>query len=130
MKKVYIVDDDRDIVDAVTMILQKEGFEVKSQFDSRNLSENLCTSMPDLLLLDVLFPENDGEGFDIARDIRHDAKLKNIPILMLSAVNEKGIYAGTFSNNDIDDTYLPVDAFIEKPVDSKTPINKINEILS
>ena len=130
MSKIYIIDDDRDIVDAMTMVLESEDHEIAFQNDEDEVVSNVSDFGADLIILDVIFPENDGAGFEIARKLKHDEKTKNIPIAMLSAVNEKGQYSGTFSNADKDDTYLPVDEFVEKPLVPADLVKLVNKLLS
>lgn len=129
MSKIYIIDDDRDIVDALTMVLEAEDHEIASQHDEEDAVQNVTNFKADLIILDVIFPENDGAGFEIARKLKHDEKTKDIPIAMLSAVNEKGQYSGTFSNADKDDVYLPVDEFVEKPLIPAELIKLVNKLL-
>jgi CheY-like chemotaxis protein len=62
-----------------------------------------------------MFPENPSEGFDIARDLKRRDELKKVPIIVLSAINER--YRLGFSSKDIDSEWLPVDEFIEKPIE-------------
>ncbi|MGM0366169.1 MAG: response regulator [Actinomycetota bacterium] len=116
MKKVYIIDDDRDIVDSISMVLKAKGYEVSAQYDDENVVENVSRYKPDLIILDVIFPEDHSAGFRIAREIKRSEELVGIPIIMLSVVNEKGIYMGRFSNQDIDQSWLPVNKFLDKPV--------------
>jgi CheY-like chemotaxis protein len=130
MSKIYIIDDDRDIVDAMTMVLESEDHEIAFQNDEDDVVGNVSDFGADLIILDVIFPENDGAGFEIARRLKHDEKTKNIPIAMLSAVNEKGQYSGTFSNADKDDVYLPVDEFVEKPLVPAELVKLVNKLLS
>jgi len=130
MSKIYIIDDDRDIVDAMTMVLESEDHEIAFQNDEDDVIGNVSDFGADLIILDVIFPENDGAGFEIARKLKHDEKTKNIPIAMLSAVNEKGQYSGTFSNADKDDVYLPVDEFVEKPLVPADLVKLVNKLLS
>ncbi len=130
MSKIYIIDDDRDIVDAMTMVLESEDHEIAFQNDEDDVVGNVSGFGADLIILDVIFPENDGAGFEIARKLKHDEKTKNIPIAMLSAVNEKGQYSGSFSNADKDDVYLPVDEFVEKPLVPAELVKLVNKLLS
>ena len=125
MKKVYIVDDDKGIIESISMVLEANEYEVRSQTDGENLIENLNAYEPNVIILDVMFPENPSGGFDMARDIRKNAATEKTPILMLSAINEKGVYAGTFSNKDRDDAWLPVDEFIEKPIAPAQLLEKV-----
>lgn len=129
MKKVYIIDDDRNIVDAMNIVLKANGYAVDAQYDEKNVVENLVAKKPDVVILDVMFPENQSAGFDIAREIRNDARTEGIPILMLSAINEKGVYAGTFSNKDRDDSWLPVNEFVEKPIRPDQLLQKVRAAL-
>ena len=129
MKAIYIIDDDRNIVEAMSMVLQAHGYKVAAQYDEEHVIENLIAHKPDLVILDVIFPQNPSAGFDIARQIKNNAATAAIPIIMLSAINEKGVYAGTFSNNDRDDAWLPVEEFIEKPIKNNQLLQKVKAVL-
>lgn len=125
MSTIYIVDDDHNIVEAMRIVLESQGYQVKAQYDDQHIVNRLKQVKPDCIFLDVIFPQDDGAGFRMAREIRADETLKSIPLLMLSAVNEKGSYAGTFSNRDRDQEWLPVDEFIEKPIEPKTLLEMV-----
>ena len=129
MKKIYIIDDDRNIVEAMSIVLKAHGYEVACQYNEENVIENIVARKPDLVILDVIFPQNPSAGFDIARQIKNEKATASIPIIMLSAINEKGVYAGTFSNNDRDDSWLPVDQFMEKPIQNNQLLQKIRTVL-
>ena len=129
MKKIYIIDDDRDIVESMSMVLKANGYDVSAQYNDENVVENVLKYNPDLIILDVMFPENNSVGFEIARDIKGNNKLTNIPIIMLSAVNEKGIYVGRLTSQDIDESWLPVTLFLDKPVQPKELLLQVKSIL-
>jgi len=129
MKSVYIVDDDRNIVDAISIVLKSAGYRVGFQNDEENLVENLISFQPDIVILDVIFPENNDAGFEMARLMKANDKTKNIPIMMLSAINEKGMYGFTFSNRDKDESYLPVEEFVEKPIQPEELLRKVAKII-
>lgn len=129
MSRIYIVDDDRDIVESLSIILTKEGHEIASQFDDKNVVKNALDFNPDLIILDVMFPEDSGAGFEMARELKGDEQAKGIPILMLSAINERHMYPGQFSNKDRDESWLPVQEFVEKPIDPKALIEKVKDLL-
>jgi CheY-like chemotaxis protein len=82
-----------------------------------------------VIILDVMFPEDSSAGFKIARRLKANADLAKIPIIMLSAVNEKGIYMGRFTHHDLDDSWLPVNMFLDKPVSPKALIEKVSEMI-
>jgi len=127
--KIYIVDDDRDIVESVSIVLRANGYDVSAQYDDENVVENILKFNPDLIILDVMFPESNSAGFEIAREIKKNPGLANVPIIMLSVINEKGIYIGQFSRQDIDPTWLPVNLFLDKPIQPKELLKQIDLIL-
>ncbi|MCD6287832.1 MAG: response regulator [Candidatus Hydrogenedentes bacterium] len=128
MAYVLIVDDDEDFVSAVETVLSADGHEVGKVYDTTHAMEIIEERTPDLLILDVMFPENNEAGFDLARSIRHNHKdLDSMPILMLTAVNVK--FPLGFSAKDIDDHWLPVNDFIEKPVDFDVLREKVKELI-
>lgn len=128
-KKIYIIDDDHDIVESMTIVLKKNGYEVAAQYDNENVEANVAAQKPDLIILDVMFPEDSSAGFTMARLIKNNDALKSIPILMLSAVNERGIYVGKFSNRDLDESFLPVNMFLEKPLKPAAMLERIAQLI-
>jgi len=126
--KIYVIDDDPDIVESITMVLESNGHVVGSQLDDIDAPKNVAAFGADLIILDVMFPGNDSAGFEMARAIRRDDAVKHIPLIMLSAINEEGDYAVTFSNDDRDDAFLPVDVFVEKPIKPEVLLAKIDEL--
>ena len=129
MKKVYIIDDDHDIVEAMTIVLERNGYAVASQYDDEDVEKNVRAQKPDLIILDVMFPEDSSAGFEIARRLKADDALRQIPILMLSAINERGIYVGKFSNKDRDDSFLPVNLFLEKPLRPNVLVERVSSLI-
>ena len=84
---------------------------------------------PDLAILDVMFPEDASAGFELARFMRHEKEqLKNIPILMLTAINTK--FPLGFGSKDIDEEWMPVTEFLEKPVDFDVLREKVAKLLN
>jgi DNA-binding response OmpR family regulator len=90
MSYLLIVDDDEDFASAVAALLRGEGHEVRIELDLSAAMRSMTERRPDLVLLDVMFPEDSTGGFELARTMRlgHDA-LKDVPILMLTAVNTR-----------------------------------------
>lgn len=81
-KKILIIDDDPDILEAVQMLLQLEGFIVSTSTKGEDV-EALKDNYPDLILLDVLLSGKDGRK--IAKRLKEQANTKQIPIVMMSA---------------------------------------------
>ena len=112
-ERILIVDDDVDLVGALTAALTSAGYRVSSAGNGRVGWEKAQESPPDLAILDVVM-DTVGEGIQLAHRFRNDEKLKSVPIIMLTAVNQKlPLKIGA----DLDEGYLPVDQFLEKPVD-------------
>jgi DNA-binding response OmpR family regulator len=123
-----IVDDDDDFSFATATVLEEAGHEVRVESNIPSAELSLKTKQPDLVILDAMFPESSSAGFDLARKIRQfDGTLKNVPILMLTAVNSK--FPLGFCDKDIDDTYMPVEDFLEKPVDFDILKNRVTNLL-
>jgi DNA-binding response OmpR family regulator len=128
MAYLLIVDDDEDFANSVEVVLRKEGHDVKIELDTDDAMQSMENKPPDLVILDVMFPEDPSAGFELARIMRHKSeKLKGVPILMLTAVNTR--FPLGFGPNDIDDRWLPVTDFLEKPVDFETLRRKVAQLL-
>ena len=128
MKRVYVIDDDPSIVESVTMILESKGYEVDAQNDDKDVVEHVVAFGADLVIIDVMLPEDSGAGFKMARALKADERTTALPLLMLTAVNEAGLYVGKFSNKDRDDSWLPVQEFVEKPVDPDVLLAKVAQL--
>lgn len=126
--KILIIEDDSDLVAAMKIMLETRGFKVTTSYDPDEGLEKLSVEKPDLIILDVMFgSKGESKGFDFAQKIRYDKKNSDIPILMLSAINsEKPFF--NFSA-DSDGEFLPVDSFIDKPVESEKLFIKVEELL-
>lgn len=112
-KRVLIVDDDVDIRDTTRMVLSAAGYEVAEAASRAEAEQQLAGGKVDLIILDVMM-ETDTEGFHLAYQMRQDAKLKRIPIIMLTCIEEK---TGQELAPEESGDFLPVDAFIRKPLD-------------
>ena len=130
MKRVYVVDDEQSIVESVSIILESKGYVVGSQNDDKDVVDNVVAFDADLVILDVMMPEDTGAGFKMARALKDDERTRDLPRIMLTSVNEAGIYVGKFSDKDRDDAWLPVQAFIEKPVDPEVLLARVEKLCS
>jgi DNA-binding response OmpR family regulator len=84
---VVIIEDERDIVELVRYNFRKEGFEVESFSRGRDGLEFLRRNAADLVLLDILLPDED--GFEICKRLRADERLKALPVIFLTAKSEE-----------------------------------------
>ncbi|MBB5623060.1 two-component system cell cycle response regulator DivK [Pedobacter cryoconitis] len=85
-KKVFIFDDNTDILELCTFILEDAGYEIKTSSTSNNIIEQVMAYIPDIIFMDNWLP--DVGGIDATRALKSDEKLKNIPVIYFSANND------------------------------------------
>jgi len=124
-KRILIVDDDADFRDAIELILSGAGYEVSHAANAREAENKLSKETIDLVLLDVMM-DTDTEGFHLAYRIRQDEKLKDIPIIILTCIEERTGEEIEFSKSR---DYLPVEAFLKKPVDAEELKARVAELI-
>ena len=126
-EKIVIVDDDQDIRDSVQVILESRGYTVVGAADKKTGIAAVKAEKPDLIILDVMM-ESYSDGFDLARTFKEDVEFKDTPIVMMTGAQEKtGIDFRTAAG---DSTWLPVDGFLDKPVDPNTLLEEIAKHLA
>lgn len=82
-KKVVLIEDERNIIEAISFILTRDGWDVKTHSNGHDAVDAVRDRRPDLVILDVMLPGK--SGFDILQEIRGDAELGATPVLMLTA---------------------------------------------
>lgn len=122
-KKVLIIDDDFDLVEAMRITLEAADYEVIDAQDGNKGLEKLRNERPDLVLLDVMMAQID-EGFHVAYKIRNDDSIKDTPIVILTAV---GTQTGFHFDPSKDEDFLPVDAYLEKPVNPQKLVDVVRQ---
>jgi DNA-binding response OmpR family regulator len=122
-KKVLMIDDDPEFVEAITNILDAKGYDVVSAGDGKDGVAKAKQEKPDIILLDVMMTTK-SEGFDVARELNKDANLKGTPVIMLTGVRKEMNLPFGF---EPDADWLPVTAFLEKPVKPETLLKTIEE---
>jgi two-component system alkaline phosphatase synthesis response regulator PhoP len=124
--KILIIDDDPDITEAMRTILENKGYEVLNAMDSVEGMNRLKETKPDLILLDVMMRTSQ-EGFELSRELKHSVQYKDIPILMLTTVGQKtGL---DFRSAAGDESWLPVEGFLDKPIKPDVLLEKIADLL-
>ncbi len=126
MSKILMIDDDKDLQEATRIVLEKHNFEVVSAYDPEDGIEKVQSERPDLVILDVLMPNN-YEGFKVAREIREKLNMRKLPIILLTAVHGEKKVPYRFAPHE---EWLPVDYFFDKPVKPDVLVTKINEMLN
>ena len=129
MAKIAIIDDDVEFAEDVSVFLKKEGHDVSIKEDLDGAVQRLAADRPDLLILDVMFPGNQSGGFDMANEIRKSKELEDLPIILLTGVNQEYNLPSKFTGDDIDSKWMPVQEFVEKPVDMKSLLAKVGKLL-
>ena len=125
-KKILIVDDDPDITEAMTVVLETQNYDVSGVVNGTDAIKQIEQSPPDLIILDVMM-DTPREGFMFSRQIKNDPDTKDIPIIMITSVKDKmGI---DFKSVAGDDSWLPVEDFLDKPVPPDVLLEKVAELL-
>lgn len=124
--KILLVDDDPDFILAVQAILESNNYQVLSALNRKEGMEKLDKEKPDLTILDVMM-EQPNDGFEMAREIRADGSYKNMPIIMLTSID--GLTGINFKAAMQSKDWLPVDAYLEKPVEPDTILKEIQKLL-
>ena len=127
MAKIEIIDDDSEFAGNLALLLEGEGHSVKTRDRLEGALEELARDAPDVLILDVMFPENPAGGFDLARAIRKTAGIQGLPVILLTAINQE--LPMEFSSADIDKQWMPVQDFVEKPVALSVLLEKVGGLL-
>lgn len=82
-KKVLVIEDEPNIIEAISFILSRDGWEVKTHSNGHDAMDAVRARKPDVVILDVMLPGK--SGFDILQEIRADTDLSELPVLMLTA---------------------------------------------
>ena len=127
MAYLMIVDDDEAFTEAVALALRQEGYEMVVKSDTVAALEEMQSRAPDLVILDVMFPEDDLAGLELARAMLKRRELSGIPILMLTGLNQKL----TMKSSALDSgaAWLPVAEFLDKSVDLDQLVGKVKSFL-
>jgi CheY-like chemotaxis protein len=125
--KIVVTDDDREIRDTMQALLEGRDYTVVTAASRDEGMKAIRRERPDLAIVDVMM-DTWQDGFDMSREIRSDPELKGIPILMLTGIREKtGI---DFKSSVGDPTWLPVNAFLEKPAEPDVLFSQVERLLS
>jgi len=128
MPKIMVIDDDVELVEDLSAMLKAAGHTVTTFCRVEGAVERLAQDKPELLVLDVMFPEDPSAGLSLAIKVRQQPETKSLPVILLTGVNQE--FPLELSAKDIDPKWMPVQDFIEKPVDAQKLLKKIDAILS
>jgi CheY-like chemotaxis protein len=131
---ILVVDDDPDMVEAVTLLLTGASYRVEAASSADEALEKVETARPDLIILDVMMPDGT-EGFQFVWKLRNEypQELAHTPIVVLTSIHDTTplrFYPqqsdGTYEPGE----YLPVQGFIDKPADPPELLNRVAQVLA
>jgi two-component system, OmpR family, alkaline phosphatase synthesis response regulator PhoP len=111
-KLILVVDDDPDLVEAVSMKLEAKNFRVAKAYDGVEAMDRIKEEKPALVILDVMMPRKN--GWDVCEEIKNDDKLKEIAVVLLTAVADS-VKTTSYTHHDGKTTLA--DDYIPKPID-------------
>ena len=124
--KILVVDDDPDILEALTMILESQGYQVVSAKDGIDGLATLKAEKPDLMILDLLMPKMD--GFAVCKELQDPrwSKYRDIPILILTSVREEASRRRYELETGLE---LDVDDYVEKPISPDILLERVERLV-
>lgn len=125
-EKILLVDDDPDILDALTMILEARGYQVVTARDGIEGLASLKAEKPNLLILDLLMPKMD--GFAVCKELKDArwSKYRDMPILILTSVREEASRRRYELETGLQ---LDVDDYVEKPISPDILLERVEKLL-
>jgi CheY-like chemotaxis protein len=123
VSKILIVDDDPDFCEATRLVLEKEGHQVICAASGNEGLERVKQDKPDLVILDVIM-STVLDGLATSQRMHDDDQLRHVPVIMVTSIASTS-YAELFPT----DEYVPVNAFLSKPVKPAELIRQVNRAL-
>ncbi len=121
-KTILLVDDDDVFVEAVTAVLETR-YRVRRAANGTEALQMIEEERPDLVILDVMM-DHLSEGFDVARRLRGDSTTADLPIVMLTGVDQ--VYNVRM---EVDESWVPCDRYLEKPVAPDALLREVAAVL-
>ncbi len=124
-KRILVVDDDVDLIEAISLSLEKEGFNVEKASDGIEAMDSIRAKKPDLVVLDVMMPRMN--GYEVCDELKSDPEYEDIPVILLTAVGSK-VSKTTYSH--FDGMKTDADDYIAKPVDLQILMERVAKLTS
>jgi CheY-like chemotaxis protein len=125
-KRLLIIDDDPDFVEGIKSILDGAGYKVEVAYNPDDGLAALQAAPPDMLLLDIMMGRG-AEGVALARKIRKDPVLREIPVLIITGIREQ--IAFLFPGEPVHPGFVAVDEMVEKPVEPEFLLDRVSVLL-
>ena len=126
--EILLVDDDPDFRDSIRIILESNGYAVRTAANGEEAIEALDAQRPDLMILDIMMA-TDTEGFDVAYTLKNKPGFENLPIILLTSFLDKVREEGPDQFQHTLGEDWPAKWLFEKPVDAKKLLAKIGDSL-
>jgi len=123
-KKILLVDDDPDFVEAVSLILKPKKFDVVTAYDGMEGLKKAKSEKPDLIVLDVMMPEKD--GYAVCKELKSSPQMSHIPVLLLTAVAS---HVPTTRYTQEMGLETEADDYLDKPVEPEVLVKRIEALL-
>jgi DNA-binding response OmpR family regulator len=123
-KYVLIVDDDPDLVETVSMLLESRGYEVGKAYDGLEGEAAIKQRRPDVLVLDVMMPRKD--GYQLCKELKANSWTSDIPIVLLTAVGD-AVPTTTYSHAE--GLAIEAEDFLPKPVEARVLVEAVERLL-
>ena len=123
-KRILLVDDEPDFCAIVQGDLKKEGFEVEVAYDGVDGLAKVKANPPDVIVLDVMMPEMD--GYTVCKKLKQDPKLKEIPVIMLTAVAS---HVSSTRYSHYDGMSMEADDYLPKPASAEEITSSVKRLL-
>jgi len=123
-KYILVVDDDPDLVETISMMLEGKGYEVGKAYDGIEGEESIKKRQPDVLILDVMMPRKD--GYKLCDELKSNKWTQDIPIILLTAVGDAVTSTGY---SHADGLSTQADEYIPKPVDAAYLVETVEGLL-
>jgi CheY-like chemotaxis protein len=131
-KRIFIVDDDQDLVEIMKSVMEAAGYEVVTAGSAREAMERMEAANPHVILLDVMM-EDTVAGFRVVNFLRdfetypQNRRYEKIPIMMLTSIQQR---TGMKFSQDAGSRLLPIDAFVEKPIKPRALLDRVAQLLA
>ncbi|HJX37887.1 MAG TPA: response regulator [Anaerolineae bacterium] len=122
--KVLVVDDDPDILDAITTVLSTQPYDIEQARDGLECLEKVRHQIPDLIVLDLLMPKKD--GFAVVRELRDNPKYARVPVLILTSVREDASRRRYELETGL---AMDVQDYVEKPISPIDLLERVESLL-
>ena len=124
-KKILVVEDEPDLLTFYITLFEEHGFTTETALDGNEAARRIKGGPPDLIVLDLMMPEKSGVAF--YRELRKNAETADIPVIMVTAFNEKDYPLADFKTQVYEESVPGPQAYLKKPIDKDLLIKTIKK---